>query len=306
VELEFWLSPWVLGLLGLCIGSFLNVVAHRLPRMLERRWGLDGAYQLSDAEGLQRLQGKPALVKALSDGATQWVKHLEALPPYTLAKPRSACPACGHQLAWHENLPLLGWLRLKGRCSACGTRISARYPILELITGLLFAAVAWRTGPQLQALLWCGFVAVLVAASAIDWDTTLLPDDLTLPLLWAGLIAAVLGWTIPLSSAVWGAVAGYLSLWSVYWLFKLVTGKEGMGYGDFKLLAALGAWLGANMLLPIVLAASAIGAVVGIAMKFTGALREGRFVPFGPFLAGAGLVVYFAGADTVLQWMGWA
>jgi leader peptidase (prepilin peptidase)/N-methyltransferase len=301
-----WFSPWVLGLLGLCIGSFLNVVVHRMPRMLERRWGLDGAYQLSDAEGLARQQAKPALVKSLSDSATQWVKHVEALPRYTLHSPRSACPACGHQLAWHENLPLLGWLRLKGRCSSCGTKISARYPLLELATGLLFAAIAVKTGPEPIALLWCAFGALLLAASAIDWDTTLLPDDLTLPLLWAGLLAALLGWTIPLSSSLWGAIVGYLSLWSVFWLFKLTTGKEGMGYGDFKLLAALGAWLGASMLLPIVLAASAIGAVVGIAMKFTGALREGRFVPFGPFLAGAGLVVYFAGADTVLQWMGWA
>ncbi len=301
-----WFSPWVLGLLGLCIGSFLNVVVHRMPRMLERRWGLDGAYQLSDAEGLARQQGKPALVKALSDNATQWVQHVEALPRYSLHSPRSACPSCGHQLAWHENLPLLGWLRLKGRCSSCGTRISARYPLLEAATGLLFAAIAWKTGPEPIVLLWCAFGALLLAASAIDWDTTLLPDDLTLPLMWAGLLAALLGWTIPLSSSLWGAIAGYLSLWSVFWLFKLTTGKEGMGYGDFKLLAALGAWLGASMLLPIVLAASAIGAVVGIAMKFSGALREGRFVPFGPFLAGAGLVVWFLGSERVLQWMGWA
>ncbi|MFN4115816.1 MAG: prepilin peptidase, partial [Inhella sp.] len=166
--------------------------------------------------------------------------------------------------------------------------------------------IAWKTGPEPIALLWCAFGALLLAASAIDWDTTLLPDDLTLPLMWAGLLAALLGWTIPLTSSLWGAIAGYLSLWAVFWLFKLTTGKEGMGYGDFKLLAALGAWLGASMLLPIVLTASAIGAVVGIAMKFSGALREGRFVPFGPFLAGAGLVVWFAGSERVLQWMGWA
>ena len=303
---EVWFSPWVLGLLGLLIGSFLNVVVHRMPRMLERRWGLDGAYQLTDQEGLKRQGAKPEAAKKLAEHAEAWVKHVEALPPYTLVKPRSSCPACGHQIRWHENLPVLGWLRLGGKCSACGTRISARYPLLEAATGLLFAAIAWKIGPQPLALLWCLFGALLVAASAIDWDTTLLPDDLTLPLLWAGLLAAVLGWTIPLSSAVWGAVGGYLSLWSVYWLFKLATGKEGMGYGDFKLLAALGAWLGANMLLPIVLAASAIGAIVGIGMKATGALREGRFVPFGPFLAGAGLVVFFAGQERVLGWLGWA
>ncbi len=307
MPLEFWLSPWILGLLGLCVGSFLNVVVHRLPRVLERQWQLDGAYQLTDVEGLKRQGANEKRSKSLSEAATDWVKHLEALPSYGLAKPRSACPKCGHQLAWHENLPLLGWLRLRGRCSACGTRISARYPLVELATGLLFAAVAWRVGAQPAALLWCGFMAVLLAASAIDWDTTLLPDDLTLPLMWAGLMAAWLGWgQVNLSAAVLGAMAGYLSLWSVYWLFKLTTGKEGMGYGDFKLLAALGAWLGWSMLLPIVLAASAIGAVVGIGMKFSGALREGRFVPFGPFLAGAGTVVWFAGADTVLQWMGWA
>jgi len=303
---EIWFSPWVMGLFGLCIGSFLNVVVHRLPRMLDRRWGLDGAYQLSEATALQSHGAKPQLAKSLSEAATAWVKHVESLPAYSLVKPRSACPACGHQLAWHENLPLLGWLRLKGKCSACGARISARYPIVELATGLLFAAVAWKLGPTPITLLWCGFVAMLVAASAIDWDTTLLPDDLTLPLLWAGLLASLLGWTVPLDKAVWGAVGGYLSLWTVYWLFKLVTGKEGMGFGDFKLLAALGAWLGVTMLLPIVLAASAIGAVVGIAMKFSGALREGRFVPFGPFLAGAGLTVFFVGSETVLQWMGWA
>lgn len=304
---DFWFSPWVLGLLGLCIGSFLNVVAYRFPRQLERRWMLDGAYQLSEAKELQR-HGKPeaGLVKQLAERATQWVGHLEALPPFNLVRPRSACPACGHQLAWHENLPLLGWIRLGGRCSACNTRISARYPLIELSTGLLFAAIGWKLGPQPLALLWCGFTALLLAASLIDWDTTLLPDDLTLPLLWAGLVAANLGWTIPLPSAIWGAVGGYLSLWSVYWLFKLSTGKEGMGFGDFKLLAALGAWLGTNMLLPIVLAASAIGAVVGIGMKMSGALREGRFVPFGPFLAGAGLVVFFAGSQRVLGWMGWA
>jgi leader peptidase (prepilin peptidase)/N-methyltransferase len=149
-------------------------------------------------------------------------------------------------------------------------------------------------------------VAVLVAASAIDWDTTLLPDDLTLPLLWAGLIAATLGWTLPLTDAIWGTVAGYLSLWSVYWLFKLTTGKEGMGYGDFKLLAALGAWLGWQMVLPIVLASSVLGAVVGIAMKLSSNLREGRYVPYGPFLGGAGLVVMLAGHDKVLEWLGWA
>jgi leader peptidase (prepilin peptidase)/N-methyltransferase len=173
------------------------------------------------------------------------------------------------------------------------------------MTGLLFALIGWHTGAQPVALLWCGFAAVLVALSGIDWDTTLLPDDLVYPLLWAGLIAAALGWTLPLGDAVWGAAAGYVSLWSIYWLFKLTTGKEGMGYGDFKLLAALGAWLGVSMLLPIVLAASVIGAVAGLWMKVTGQLREGRMVPFGPFLAGAGVAVMLAGPDRVFGWLGW-
>jgi leader peptidase (prepilin peptidase)/N-methyltransferase len=170
----------------------------------------------------------------------------------------------------------------------------------------MFAAVAWRFGSQPVTLLWCAFAAVLLALTLIDWDTTVLPDALTLPLLWGGLIAAAVGWTIPLPAAVWGGVAGYLSLWSVYWLFKLATGKEGMGYGDFKLLAALGAWLGWQMIVPILLLASVIGAVVGIGMKIAATLREGHYVPFGPFLAGAGIVVMFAGKPAVLDWIGWA
>jgi len=273
------LSPWVLALLGLCIGSFLNVVIHRLPLMLERDWKLDSAEMLGVA--------------------------IEAPEQITLSKPRSRCPACGHRIAWHENIPVLSYLRLGGKCSACKTRISPRYPMIEVITAVLFVAVGWRIGAQPTALLWCGFMAVLVALAGIDWDTTLLPDALTLPLLWAGLVAAAVGLTIPLSAAVWGAVVGYLSLWSVYWLFKLTTGKEGMGFGDFKLLAALGAWLGVQMILPIVLAASVIGAVVGIAMKIGGTLRQGLHVPFGPFLAGAGVAVMLIGSATVLDWLGW-
>jgi leader peptidase (prepilin peptidase)/N-methyltransferase len=195
---------------------------------------------------------------------------------------------------------------LGGRCSACKARIPARYPFVEFLTAALFAATAWRFGAQPATLLWCGFVGMLVALSGIDWDTTLLPDNMTLPLLWVGLVASALGWTLPLSSALWGVVAGYMSLWTVYWFFKKATGKEGMGYGDFKLLAALGAWLGVQMILPIVLAASVLGALVGIGMKLTGALREGRYVPFGPFLAGAGIAVMLAGPQRVLDWLGWA
>jgi leader peptidase (prepilin peptidase)/N-methyltransferase len=277
---EVFLSPYVLALFGLCIGSFLNVVIHRLPLMLERGWKQESA----DLLGVAR----------------------EETPAVTLSTPRSRCPSCGHPIVWYENIPVASWLWLRARCSACRVPISARYPLIELLTGALFALVGWHFGPQPVALVWCAFCAMLVALAGIDWDTTLLPDNITFPLLWAGLVSAALGWTIPLADSLWGAVVGYLSLWSVYWLFKLTTGKEGMGFGDFKLLAALGAWLGWKMILPIVLGASIIGAVVGIAMKLSAALREGRYVPFGPFLAGAGLVVLFAGQERVLGWLGWS
>jgi len=274
------LAPWTLALLGLCIGSFLNVVIHRLPQMLDRGWKAECADMLG-------------------------VK-VDLPPEMTLSTPRSRCPSCGHAIAWHENIPVLSYLWLGGKCSECKAAISLRYPFFEVLTAAIFAALAWRFGAQPTTLLWCAFAAMLVALAGIDWDTTLLPDGLTLPLLWGGLVAAALGLTTSLSSAVWGAVAGYLSLWSVYWLFKLATGKEGMGYGDFKLLAALGAWLGASMVLPVVLGASIIGALVGIAMKLNSSLREGRYVPFGPFLAGSGLAVLLLGPARVLEWLGWA
>jgi len=302
---EVWLSIPALALLGLCVGSFLNVVVHRLPLMLERQWWRDVAAQLADAESWRRVfTGEPSA--ELASSADRLGQSVEALPRLTLSRPASRCPACGHRIRWYENIPLASWLALRGRCSACGTAISARYPLVEVLTALLFAAVAWRFGPQPVALLWCGAVAVLVALAAIDWDTTVLPDVLTLPLLWAGLVAAALGWsTLALPSALWGAVAGYLSLWSVYWLFKLTTGKEGMGFGDFKLMGALGAWLGVKMIIPILLGASIIGAVVGIAMKLQSSLREGRYVPFGPFLAGAGIAVMLLGEPRVMGWLGW-
>lgn len=311
LPLDLLLSPLALALIGLCVGSFLNVVIHRLPLMLERQWWTDVAHQLADADSWRRVFGGRQERSAPSTDQQRTAAALgqavTGLAPLTIAHPRSRCPACGHTLAWHENIPLLGWLRLKGRCSACGTRISLRYPVVELATAVMFAVIAWRfAGQPVAVLLWSAVAAALLALALIDWDTTVLPDALTLPLLWAGLIAAALGWTIPLSTALWGAVAGYLSLWSVYWLFKLTTGKEGMGFGDFKLLAALGAWLGWQMIVPMLLMASVIGAAVGIAMKLAATLREGRYVPFGPFLAGAGLVVMLAGAPTVLDWIGWA
>jgi leader peptidase (prepilin peptidase)/N-methyltransferase len=196
-------------------------------------------------------------------------------------------------------------LALRGRCSSCKVGISVRYPLVELVTGALFFVCAWRWGATATGLIWCAFSAALLTLALIDWDTTLLPDDITLPLLWLGLVASALHWTpVPLTSALWGAVAGYLSLWLIFWAFKLVTGNEGMGYGDFKLFAALGAWFGWPLLIPIILLSSVIGAVVGIAMKFTSGLREGGYVPFGPFLAGAGFAALLLGPDTLRQLVG--
>ena len=267
------------ALLGLLVGSFLNVVIHRLPQMMERRWAAECA----------EMSGQPA----------------PKSPPLNLMHPRSRCPSCGAGIAWHQNIPVLSYLVLRGKCQACGTSIGLRYPLVEILTGGLFAWVFAVHGPAWPSLAWMGFVAALIALAFIDWDTTLLPDDITLPLVWAGLVVAAWGWSgIGLQDALWGAVAGYLSLWSIYWAFKLLTGKEGMGYGDFKLFAALGAWLGWQALIPIILMASVIGAVVGIAMKFTSGLREGGYVPFGPFLAFGGLFALLVGPGRLLAWIG--
>ena len=306
LPLDLWLSPWALALLGLMVGSFLNVVVHRLPLMLERQWWGDVAAQLLDTGSYKRVFNTDAPERLKMAGGTV-EKALADASPLTLAKPGSRCPACGHKIRWYENIPVLSWMALRGKCSACATRIALRYPLVELGTAALFAALAWQLGPKPATLMWCAVAAALLALSLIDWDTTVLPDALTLPLLWAGLVAAALGWVpeLTLMQSLAGAAAGYLSLWSVYWLFKLTTGKEGMGYGDFKLLAALGAWLGWQAILPIVLMASLLGAVIGLVMKAAGALREGRFVPFGPFLAGGGLVVMLVGLPRALGWIGW-
>lgn len=268
------------GFLGLLIGSFLNVVIYRLPRMMERQW----------AEECAELTGK-------SPDSTE---------AFNLMVPRSRCSSCGHPIRWYENIPVLSYLFLRGKCSACGARYGLRYPVVEAAVGALFYFSVWRWGWSPTALAWSGFSAALLVLALIDWDTTLLPDDITLPLLWAGLVVAALGWNPPvsLSTALWGAVAGYLSLWGVYWAFKLVTGKEGMGYGDFKLFAALGAWFGWPALIPMILLASVIGAITGIAMKFFSGLREGGYVPFGPFLAGAGFAALFFGPQAMLRFVG--
>lgn len=305
IDWSIWLSPWVLGILGLCIGSFLNVVIHRLPRMLERQWLHESAAQLTDAAAMARVAQVPQadadkLARAVDDYGTR----IEALPPFDLVQPRSRCPHCGHQLRWHENLPLVGWLRLGGKCAACKAPISKRYPIIELLTGLAFAALSWRFGAQPTTLLWCGFVAALIALAMIDLDTQFLPDDITLPLLWAGLAASALGWTVPLDKAVIGAAAGYVSLWSIYWLYKLVRNREGMGYGDFKLLAAMGAWLGWPMLLPIVLLSSAVGAVVGVFLILFRGHKWEIHIPFGPYLVGGGLAALYVGQRELLDLLG--
>lgn len=275
----------LVGVLGLLIGSFLNVVIHRLPRMMERQWAAECAQYAQDTGLLPPGQAPAAPAER-----------------FNLWTPRSRCPSCGHEVRWYENIPVLSYIGLRGRCSECKTRISGRYPLIELATGALFYACAAQWGWTFTTLAWCGFSAALVALAFIDWDTTLLPDDITLPLLWAGLLASVLHWiAVPPVDAVIGAAAGYLALWTVYWGFKLVTGKEGMGYGDFKLFAALGAWFGWQALVPIILLASVIGALVGIGMKLASSLREGKYVPFGPFLVGGGLAAMLWGPGRIMQ-----
>ncbi|PKO26709.1 MAG: prepilin peptidase [Betaproteobacteria bacterium HGW-Betaproteobacteria-5] len=268
------------GLLGLCVGSFLNVVIHRLPKMMEQEWHA----QCAELRG----EAAPAMNEPLS-----------------LAKPRSRCPACGHQITATENIPLISYLFiLRGKCSGCRTPISPRYPIIEAITGLISAYVAWHFGPTPQAAGALVLVWALIALAAIDLDTQLLPDSITLPLLWLGLAINLWGAFTDLPSAVIGAMLGYLALWSVFWLFKLATGKEGMGYGDFKLLAALGAWLGWQMLPAIILLSSVVGAAVGITLIV--ATRHGRNVPipFGPYLAAAGGIALFWGAKITQTYLG--
>jgi len=269
---EYWLFAALGGLFGLLIGSFLNVVVHRLPLMMQRQWHAECARWAVEQQGIA-----PASV---ADG-----------PPLTLSQPPSRCPQCGHAIRWYENVPVLSWLLLRGRCSACRAPIGWRYPLVELACALLFAYCTGRWGIGAQAAAWCLFSAALLSLALIDWDTTLLPDDITLPLLWAGLLASALRWTpVPLVDAVWGAAAGYLSLWLVYWGFKLATGKEGMGYGDFKLFAALGAWFGWQALVPLILLSSVVGIVCALLLKINHRLRPGGYIPFGPFLAGAGFL----------------
>lgn len=270
-------------LFGLLVGSFLNVVIHRIPKMMEATW---------------RQEARELLDQPAPKG--------EAEPPiFNLVTPGSHCPHCNHRIRWYENVPVVSWALLKGRCSGCKAAISKRYPIIELLTALVAGLCAWRFGydPWLIFMLYGSFT--LLALAVIDLDTTLLPDDLTYPLLWAGLLAAVLGISpVSLSDAVIGAMAGYLALWSLYWVFKLLTGKEGMGYGDFKLLAALGAWLGWQYLPVVVLLSSVVGLVFAVSMMASGSVKRDQGIPFGPYLAIAGWIALLWGEVIVSSYLG--
>lgn len=272
-----WLYFSLVFLFSLMIGSFLNVVIHRLPIMLEREWQAEYLSYFNPETQLQQEER------------------------YNLMVPRSACPHCGHAITAMENIPLLSWLWLKGRCRECQAPISARYPLVELLTALLSLVVAATFPPGWGLLAALLLTWVLVALTFIDLDKMLLPDQLTLPLLWGGLLFNLAGGFVPLADAVIGAMAGYLVLWSLYWVFKLLTGKEGMGYGDFKLLAALGAWLGWQALPIVLLLSSLVGAIIGISLILLRNHHQNKPIPFGPYLAIAGWIALLWG-DTITRW----
>ena len=278
-------TPWLLylsvALVSLCIGSFLNVVILRLPKMMHQDWRCQCEEFLELPENQRKSE--------------------EAI---TLSKPASTCPSCGHGIRAWENIPVISYIVLGGKCSSCKAGISPRYPMIEALTALFSIATIALLGPT-EATLWSLLLVwALVALTVIDFDTQLLPDSITLPLLWLGLVLNYFGVLTDFTSAFWGAVWGYMSLWSVYWLFKLVTGKEGMGHGDFKLLAALGAWLGWQLLPAVILLSSVVGAVVGISLMVF--KKHGREVPipFGPYLAAAGLLCLWFGTEIQSFWFG--
>ncbi|MGI9287903.1 MAG: prepilin peptidase [Pseudomonadales bacterium] len=266
-------------LLGLLVGSFLNVVIYRVPVMLQRTWRMECAYLLEDEALLKEEQKKPA---------------------FNLVKPDSTCPHCGHAIKPWENIPVISYLLQRGKCTSCKGHISVRYPLIEITTAIISGAVAWKFGYGLETLFGLVFSWCLISLTMIDADHQLLPDNITLPLLWLGLVANSFGLFTDLQSAVIGAISGYLVLWLVYWGFKLITGKEGMGYGDFKLLAAFGAWLGWQMLPLIVLLSSIVGAALGSAMLLRSKANRGTPIPFGPYLAVAGWIALIWG-ETIVQ-----
>ena len=292
----------VAGLFGLLVGSFLNVVIHRLPRMIERgnvvgvvEWFEDVDLYIDRVVSHADPSKRTALKKPLHAAEPAFQSLVAALPDETLIGPGSRCGSCGHPIGPLENIPIVSYLALRGRCKACKAPISLRYPAIEALTGFLFAAAAWHFGATLATLASLALIGCLVALAFIDADTMLLPDAITLPLLWIGLLFSAEGGFVSLSDAVWGAAAGYLALWAVFWAYKLATGKEGFGYGDFKLLGALGAWFGWKALLPIILMSAGVGAVVGIGLIVAGRREAATKFAFGVYLAPAGLLMLFAG-----------
>jgi leader peptidase (prepilin peptidase) / N-methyltransferase len=272
-----WLYATV-GLFGLCVGSLLNVVIHRLPKMMEAEWRAECA----------SLEGRE-----VPPGET-----------YNLFTPRSACPKCGTPITALQNVPVVSWLVLRGRCAKCANPISARYPLVEVLGGTLAVLLAWRFGYSAALAFGLFYVWAMIALTFIDFDTQLLPDDITLPLLWLGLLANLSGTYTDLRSAVLGAVAGYLVLWLVYWAFRLIAKKEGMGYGDFKLLAAIGAWTGWQVLPVVILISAGLGAVIGSIALWLSKKGSDTRIPFGPYLALGGIVALFWGRDAVVAWLG--
>lgn len=274
----------VIFLFGLMFGSFFNVVIYRVPVMMQLEW-LENCRDF-----IKEIFGKlPKELEAHPEGLPK--------PPFNIAKPDSTCPKCGHLIRWYENIPLISYLLLKGKCSNCQAPISLRYPIIELTTGLLSAFAAWKLGFGWEAAAALVFTWTLICLTMIDYDHKLLPDQITLPLMWVGLLLNMQGMFTSLEDAVIGAVIGYMSLWSLYWAFKLLTGKEGMGYGDFKLLAALGAWMGWQYLLLILILSSLVGAAVGISLIVIKGRDKNIPIPFGPYLAAAGWIAFFWGEE---------
>lgn len=287
-----WFPALVAGIFGLLIGSFLNVVIHRLPRMMQREW--DYYFTLDDREEARRLGSSITSISYESD------VPLPRTDTYNLMMPRSCCPVCKHQITAIENIPVLSYLALGGKCSQCKTPISMRYPIVEFVTGAFSATLIWQFGSGWMGLSTLLFTYLLIAMSFIDADTQFLPDNLTYMLLWSGLLANVMGLFVPLQDAVIGAVAGYAALWLVQMGYRLLRKREGMGGGDLKLLAALGAWLGWKMLPLIILLSSLVGAVIGILLIMIAGRDSNAKIPFGPYLAGAGLIALFYG-NPILQ-----